>query len=98
MNNVLQMKEKQNTFTTTISHSPFAMRVENTTEAKQTHQVIVLDSITSSAKSSVFRKQSLSLSLSIHYVKDHTAKQQYPEFDYISVQYKYNSCKLKQAP
>lgn len=31
-----------------------------------THQVIVLDSITSSAKSSVFRKQSLSSSLSIH--------------------------------
>lgn len=55
------MKE-QKTFTTTISHSSFVMCWENTTQAKQTHQVIVLDSITSSAKSFVFRKQSFSRS------------------------------------
>jgi len=59
MSNVLQMKELF-FFTTTISHSLFAVFWENTTEAKHTHQVIVLDSITSSAKLSVFRKQSLS--------------------------------------
>ncbi len=62
MNNVLQMKEKKKTFTTTILQ----------TEAKQTHQEIVLDSITSSAKSSVFRKQSLSLNSLSKTIQQHS--------------------------
>lgn len=70
-------KETKYTYTTIISHSPFCYACrENTTEVKQTRQVIVLDSITSLAKSSVFKKTvSLALFLSIHYVKNHTATQ-----------------------
>lgn len=87
MNNVIQKKNK--TITTTISNSRFAVCFEKTQQRRNTHQVIVLDSITSSAKSSLL------ISLSRFIVKDHTAT--HPEFDYISVQYKYSSCKLKQV-
>lgn len=95
MNNVLQMKEKK-TFTTTISHSPFAMCVEKTQRRPNRH-IRKLCLISSLVQQSPLSLEN-SLSLSINYVKDHTATQQYPEFDYISVQYKYNSCNLKQAP